>query len=161
VIGDRAPDLIEPVVGFRSWRIAGAWLRSPYVDVYWTDRAMSARCLRPHAAARPHAAPDQACACGIYVDFDPPHHTTSPLDAVGIVTAWGRIQVHLDGFRAEHVRIEALGVRSGWGGHVNDACRAIAARLGVALVERGELQTAAGEFGSPIPETLRPRAAAA
>ena len=55
-----APDLIEPIVAFRSWRVVDGRLRSVYLPSYWTDREIVARCLydaapdadAPRAAAR-------------------------------------------------------------------------------------------------------------
>jgi hypothetical protein len=60
----------------------------------------------------------------------------------------GRIEAHRDGLRAEHARVCALARRPGVG--------AITAQLGVDLVERGELDGAAGRYGAPLPAELVP-----
>ena len=66
----------------------------------------------------------------------------------GVVTVWGRIQSHRDGLRAEHARVCALTRRSG--------VEAIAADLGVDLVERDELTEAARCYGTALPASMVP-----
>jgi hypothetical protein len=61
---------------------------------------------------------------------------------------WGRIESHRDGLRAEHARVCALGRRPG--------AEAIAVRLGVDLVARDELESAALSYGAPLPASLVP-----
>ena len=61
---------------------------------------------------------------------------------------WGRIEAHRDGLRAEHARVCALARRPG--------VAAIAADLEVDLVERDELESAAGRYGAPLPAGLVP-----
>jgi len=66
----------------------------------------------------------------------------------GVVSVWGRIEAHRDGLRAEHARVCALARRPGVG--------AIAEALGVDLVERVDLNGAAGRYGAPLPAQLVP-----
>jgi hypothetical protein len=61
---------------------------------------------------------------------------------------WGRIESHRDGLRAQHARVCALGRRPG--------AEAIAARLGVDVVDSGDLAAAAASYGVPLPASLVP-----
>src|SRR3954447_782585 len=99
--GVSAPDLIAPVIAFRSWRLAGAQLVSPFIPCRWEGRVMHATCSEenrtlPHGVGwldAPHASPDPECQCGIYAS-----HTPGPRSwfgeaywCEGVVSAWGRI----------------------------------------------------------------------
>jgi hypothetical protein len=160
-----APDLIEPVVGFRSWRIfrdgpARGELSSPQVPVAWQEPVMRAECRRFRRAEdlleAPHAAPDPVCGCGICAR----HKPTDDFSRVdfqgvsGIVTVWGRIVVDGRGMRAEYTRVEALGLYSRWSRRQRDAARRVAAELGVDLVELRELGVAARGYGEALPVSL-------
>jgi len=153
----RAPDLIEPIVAFRSWRVVDGRLRSVYLPTFWTEREMTASCLcsespDPDAArsARDgHGVPDRGCTCGIYAYYLPDMNfpTVDHQGVTGIVTVWGAIEVHDEGMRAEHARVEALA-----------GAPRVAQRLGVEVVERAELADAAAGYGAPLPPTLLPHA---
>jgi hypothetical protein len=58
----------------------------------------------------PHASPHPDCQCGVYAYHRPgtQAYYGEWLWTEGVVTAWGRIEAHRDGLRAEHARIEAL-----------------------------------------------------
>ena len=162
------PDLIEPVVGFRKWRIARGFLCSPFVPFFWREPEILARC-RPSKHTRvfgrgwletPHEAPHPECECGVYAYHRPPPEGPIPyLDRVtGIVTLWGRMEVHADGLRAQHARIEALAVRPQWGSRQEDRVRRIAEDLGVDLVDHRDLAVAAADYGGRLPRSLIPDA---
>src|SRR5919112_1421635 len=91
----RAPDLITPVVAFRAWRMIDGKLLSPYIPCRWEGREMHADCR-----------------CGIYAYHRPGTQTYFGEWewTEGIVTAWGRIEAHATGLRAQHARVEALGL---------------------------------------------------
>lgn len=161
-----APDLIRPVVGFRAWRVIDEELSSPYIPVRWEGRLMHATC---HPANRvltfgagwnavPHDSPDPACKCGIYAYTRPQRapYVGEFEWVAGIVTAWGRIEAHRDGLRAEHARIEALALQPGWSAARRGRTERIAARLGCDVVEHDELEEAAGRYGEPLPAALAP-----
>ena len=162
-----APDLVAPVVGFRAWRLGRDRLLSPYIPCRWEGRTMHAECydanrtlLHGHGwLTEPHESPHPSCQCGIYAYHRPglrAYYGEWPWTE-GIVTAWGRIEVHADGFRAEHARIEALARPDLDGPGVAAAIGRVAADLGVPLLERGELGAAAEAYGGALPETLLPR----
>ncbi len=103
----------------------------------------------------PHASPHEAFQCGIYA-----YHSPGPRSwfgeaywCEGVVSAWGRLVVHADGFRAEHARVEAVAIPDGRGpGQV----RAAAERLGVPVVAPHELEEFAAGLGGGVPASLRP-----
>jgi hypothetical protein len=159
-----APDLIEPVVGFRSWRTLDGYISSPYVPVRWRDPVMHATC-RPGVISRgewltePHRAPHPDCRCGIYA-YHSPQCRFAAIDfrnIPGIVTLWGRIEVHRGGMRAEHARIHALAFFRGWGGRQCRAARQVADNLGVDLVDWAEIGAAAREYGRSLPRAMMPQ----
>ena len=150
-----APDLVEPVVAFRAWRILDDRLLSPYIPCRWDGRVMHATCYPANRTLTfgrgwlntPHGSPHRACRCVIYAYHRPgAQQYFGEWEWVeGIVTVWGRIEAHADGLRAEHARVEALAGRP-------DIARA----LGADVVERGELRDAAARYGAPLPPSLLP-----
>ncbi len=62
------PDLAAAVVAFRSWRVAGDRLMSPFIPCRWEGRTMHARCFDANRRlthnvgwlAEPHDSPDEA-----------------------------------------------------------------------------------------------------
>ena len=166
---ERAPDLIEPIVAFRSWRLVEEGLRSVYLPVLWTARDMTATCMcsespdpdAPRTAVPGHAVPDRACTCGIYAYHEPDLNfpTVDHRGVAGIVSLWGSIEVHEEGMRAEHARIEALALYSRWTTRQLDAVRAVARDLGVDLVDLDDIVEAARRYGRPVAPELVPGAA--
>jgi hypothetical protein len=160
-----APDLIEPIVGFRNWRIyrtgpASNELSSPSVPVRWPERVMRAECRRwrtPEELLKAaHTAPDGGCVCGIRA-YHAPLDDFSKIDyqgVSGIVTVWGRIEISADEMRAERARIEALAFYHRWSRRQAEAVRATAADLDVDLVDLRDLSAAAAGYGAPAPATL-------
>jgi hypothetical protein len=162
----RAPDLIEPVVAFRCWRVIDGGLRSVYLPTFWTGRQMTAGCLceespdadAPRSAAEGHGVPDRGCTCGIYAYYEPDLNfpKVDHQGVAGIVSLWGSIEVHDEGMRAEHARIEALALYSRWTTRQIDAVRAVAADLDVDLVDLDDIEAAARRYGQPIAPELVP-----
>jgi hypothetical protein len=152
-----APDLVEPVIGFRAWRVLDDRLLSPYIPCRWSGREMHAVCYPANRAltfgrgwlTRAHDSPHPECKCGIYAYHRPGSRAYfGEWEWVeGIVSVWGRIEAHADGLRAEHARVEALA-----------GCPRVAARLGVEVVAREELAEAAAAYGAPLPAMLLPQA---
>ena len=158
-----APDLVAPVVAFRSWRLAGDQLVSPFIPCRWDGRVMHATCYDANRTLTrgvgwldgPHDSPHEACQCGIYA-----YHAPGPRSwfgeaywCEGVVSAWGRLVVHADGFRAEHARVEAVAIPDGRG---PAQVRAAAGRLGVPVVAHEELEEFAAGLGGGVPSALRP-----
>lgn len=162
-----APDLIQPIVAFRSWRLVDGELRSVYLPETWTERELSAQCLhhvapdadeRRSPVAAAHAVPDRGCTCGIYAYYSPDLNfpTVDHQGVAGIVSVWGAVEVHQEGMRAEHARIEALALYARWTTRQLDAVRQVAGELGVDLVDLDEIEDAALRYGQPISPELVP-----
>lgn len=104
------PDLVEPVIGFRQWRLCDGELWSAFADWRWTRGTNTARCI---AADATHSedAPVSACTCGLYAWYRPcpllASAATSDLVS-GAVAMWGAVELHATGMRAEHAVVVAL-----------------------------------------------------
>jgi hypothetical protein len=160
-----APDLIEPLVAFRRWRAVDGRLRSPYVPIFWDERTFHARCEASRLAtpgigahAAPHRAPDPDCSCGVYAYLEPDREfpMVDYRGVTGIVTLWGNVEVHADGMRAEHARIEALALYPHWSQRQKHAVWEIADKLGVDLIDLGRIDQCAERYGGRLPSTLLP-----
>ena len=163
-----APDLVEPVLGFRAWRIANGRLLSPYVPCRWAGRVLHAECHDANRSllhgkgwlAEPHASPHPDCQCGIYAYHHPGLRTYfgEHYWCEGVITAWGRVVVHADGWRAEHARVEALTLVEPDDERLAAVVGRIAGELGVPVVDADELHEVASRAGRPIPAMLLPAA---
>jgi len=153
---DFAPDLIEPIIGFRLWRLVDNALTSMFSTIPWAAPEMTARCPLGHHD--PAQTPSARCTCGIYTYYDPCPRTSSAMtpDLVGgAVVVWGRVEAHATGVRAEHARIVALDlplIRA----QKRRVVTQVAERLGVPAVAHRGLKAAALGHGSPLPPSLRP-----
>ena len=162
-----APDLAAAVVAFRSWRLAGERLMSPFIPCRWEDRLMHATCFDANRTLtrgvgwldEPHESPHEACQCGIYGYYTPGPRSWfgEAYWCEGVVSAWGRLVVHNDGFRAEHARVEALAVPEGLQRLGAEQVRRAAAVLGVPVIAHDELERFAADLGGGVPASLLPR----
>jgi hypothetical protein len=99
--------LAEPVLGFRTWTLAGtkdaADIRLlPIADTGrpWPAREpMRAECAR----RRHHRVPAVDCTCGIHATAEPDllRRTRDPA-VLGTIALWGRVAEHEHGLRAEY-----------------------------------------------------------
>jgi hypothetical protein len=153
-----APDLIEPLVAFRAWRMIDGRLRSPYLPVFWDEPVLAARCRRNVLApglsltATRHSPPRVGCGCGIHAYHEPDRNfpTVDYRGVTGIVTLWGRIVAQPERLLSEFARIEALGFYSRWSNRQQAAVRTIADKLGVDLVDLDELAAVAKRYGERL-----------
>jgi hypothetical protein len=121
-----APDLFEPVLGWRCWIVVGSSLRSIAMSHVWQAEEQAV-CKRaetdlyhsPWYGETParHAAPADYCACGLYAYHDPwsaENHRRKLAETrgwqvvMGAVEMWGNVLVHGTGVRAEHARLLGL-----------------------------------------------------
>ena len=72
------------------------------------------------------------------------------------MTAWGRIEAHAAGLRAQHARVEVLGLPPSNEPTRRRSVQTIADHLGVPLVPRDDLADAARDYGAPLPPSLLP-----
>jgi len=152
-----APDVAAPLVAFRSWRLSGGRLVSPFIPCRWEGREMRASCWDANRTlmrgngwlAEPHESPHPRCQCGIYGYFEPGPRSWygEAYWCEGVVTAWGRIEVHRDGFRAQHARVEALATPEHRFPSAEAAVREAADALGVPLIANAGLQAFADRLG--------------
>jgi hypothetical protein len=159
-----APDLLDPVVGFRAWKVIDDRLLSPYIPCRWEGRVMHATCYPANRSLlrgegwldAPHASPHRDCRCGIYAYHRPgvQAYYGEWLWVEGVVTVWGRLEAHRDGLRAEHARVELLALPGD--GERRRAAQVVAELLGVPTVGAGELPAAAADIGAPLPPSLLP-----
>ncbi len=160
----QAPDLIEPVIGFRKWRLTSRGLTSPYIPLPWSRPVMEARCYWSPLLAKQdrvkgaHLAPHPTCRCGIYADYEPKPRPPLPYvwSVFGIVTVWGRIELHREGMRAQHARVEALALSAEWALRQRRGIERAAADLGVDLVDYRSLGERAEDYGRHLPAFLIP-----
>jgi hypothetical protein len=156
VAGNAAPDLINPVVGFRQWRLVRGELRSMYTGDRWEPGAMTARCHVEGGHAEP--APRSDCTCGLYARYSPAPRTASagtPDLVAGAVALWGRLELHAHGMRAQHATLLALALPL-VPGPKRRRVRAVAEAMGVPAVPARRLRGIALRQGAPVPEPLRP-----
>jgi hypothetical protein len=179
------PLFSECVVGYRRWhaddanRLWPLWAsRRP-----WTPGINTARCncesstslrfewnefdgRRVIEPAPEHDAPDEHCECGLYSWRQPrPAWQTdaarsTPPSVIGAVASWGRIQVHADGFRAEHACVVLLAHHPEVGGAELAGLTDISELYRVDIVDVDELEQRALEYGSPLPASVTPAPAA-
>lgn len=175
------PTFVECVVGYRAWQADTEGQLWPVNSARrpWQPGVNTARCncgrwdrlrfdwswyqgrrwLEP---APGHPAPEASCVCGLYSWrrpsegwYEKPREGPAG-EIIGAVASWGRLRVHADGFRAEHACVVTLT-------HHPDAptdelvrLKQIAARYRVDVVPLPELEEAASQHGTPLPDTLVP-----
>lgn len=107
------PDLVGAIFGFRAWQLdAAGYLSSQGVgNMTWEAGRNVAVCAADFADG--HRAPIANCACGLYAYHDPDNvelvrFPGEAFPIAGVVRAWGDIEVHHSGFRAEYAEIVAL-----------------------------------------------------
>lgn len=109
---DAAPDLIGAVFGFRAWHLdAAGYLTSHGMGrTTWEAGRNVAICVADISDG--HRAPLANCGCGLYAYHDPNEvelmRFSGTFPIAGIVRAWGDIEVHEAGIRAEYAEIVAL-----------------------------------------------------
>lgn len=178
-------DLQRKVIGFRGWKVSrddgGLVLESTGVDGRWEPGPNEAKCQvedNPRGGAgwvtlgwqtaqgspwyeRFHQAPNPDCVCGLYAMHKQPDVARwAGGDRVeGVVQAWGNIEVHADGFRAQYAEIVLLVMPDEVAEkhpYAAELLRECAARYGARIVSPGQLAFAAAEYGHPVPDYLRP-----
>lgn len=150
----QAPDYVEAVVGYRAWHVDDDGTLRPwtFTAVAWeagTNTAVCARDVR-------HQPPVADCMCGLYALTDPGDRRLDfrADQAVGAIAAWGDLEVHRTGFRAEHACVVALALPERADVGQRDRLERAAARYGVPLVAPHELSHEAARHGAPLPDEL-------
>lgn len=151
------------MLGFRFWTLDGHRLASQnHIFGGWEIGENHAVCQRDvftmvAADRAAHRAPDPDCACGLYALHSCPERVGLGSTSVfGAVLAWGHIEVHHNGFRAEHAEPVLLGYDPTQPYRHVEILKAVGGEFGVPVVDVDELEDRALWLGKPIPEELRP-----
>jgi hypothetical protein len=152
----RAPDLIDPVIGYRHWRLRDGVLCSPFKDYAWGRGVNAARCANGAGHAEP--APGHDCECGLHAWYRPcPRLGYATPDLVGgAVALWGDVELHPTGMRAQYAAIIALVLplsRTAKRRRVID----VADALEVDAVSARDLKRVALQHAVAIPPSMAPR----
>jgi hypothetical protein len=112
---------LEPIVGWRVWKVAQGCLYSMVFGTLWPERVrLEARCglggrSSPGGLRGVHDAPSRDCDCGIYALksqadalFLAQQMATPSVAAVGRVSLWGRVVETERGYRAQYAYIYDL-----------------------------------------------------
>jgi hypothetical protein len=167
--------------GFRAWTLDGYRLRSANpAGGHWTAGVNHAECRRTaydpiplpptiwgmpgfgsRSSSSAHVAPDPDCRCGLYAWYEPRGLAGFGVGGdelvYGVVLAWGRVEAHLEGLRAEHAEPVVLAYSESQSYRHVRRVQAIGSELGLQVVELGELEEAASGYGQPVPMELRPK----
>jgi hypothetical protein len=103
-----APDLVEPLIGYRHWRIDGSALCSPFMTHRWERGVNTAHCdCDVHHLDPP---PGHLCACGLHAWYRPCPRLgyATPGLVGGAIAMWGAVELHETGVRAQFATIVAL-----------------------------------------------------
>lgn len=167
--------------GFRAWTLDGYRLRSANpAGGHWMAGVNHAECRRTaydpvplpptiwgmpgfssRSSTAEHVAPDPDCRCGLYAWYEPRGLAGFGVGGAelvyGVVLAWGRVEAHLEGLRAEYAEPVVLAYTETQSYKHVRRVQAIGSELGLQVVELGELEAAAREYGQPVPMELRPK----
>lgn len=159
------PMFVQPVIGFRVWRLGADGLLLPravsalerLAAEPWRPGRNDARCMYLGRSRALHRSPRADCDCGLYAYHEVARMARAARaeDCIGgAVAAWGDLEVHRTGFRAQHAQVIALALPDE--AKLVASAQLAAARYGVALVPCDELHGRAAAAGAPLPESARP-----
>lgn len=150
------PDLAHPILGIRAWRMRDQRLCSLYLDEAWVPGVNEAACDYDDAFHDGHSSPGPECECGLYAFHDLNRRQPEWLEddvVIGTISAWGDVEVHRLGFRAESAQVIALGRIPAHASAVD----AIGEGYRVPVVPMADLAAVSYEIARPLPDALRPR----
>jgi hypothetical protein len=155
VVAGPAPDLVEPFIGYRYWRIDESVLCSPFMNHRWARGVNAARCVLD--AGHPDPPPGHGCVCGIHAWYRPcPRLGYATRGLVGgAVALWGAVELHATGLRAQYATVVALVLPLAHTGKRRRLVE-IADALEVDVVPARQLTQAALRHGLPVAEGLAP-----
>lgn len=135
-----------------SWGTAGSSAQQPA-----TYYANPAKVEQPCKVS-----PGHGCTCGLHAYHAVPEIKRPPFVAPGndipaAVLAWGQMEVHSNGFRAQYAELLALGFNDLWPRTVVERIRTIARDYEVDCLPLSQLQAFAEAHGAPVPADLYPQ----
>lgn len=97
------------VHGVRGWRVDEHSLLRGTGYGYQMPWSPDGEATSAHCLSESHRAPDPECSCGLYalhpsVLGSRPSHMAEGVAYFGVVEAWGRMELHAMGFRAQYAR---------------------------------------------------------
>jgi hypothetical protein len=175
------PTFSECVLGYRAWEIDDRDRLWPLSDHRrpWAPGINTARCncRDPNALsfewnwsdgrrvlepAPQHAPPVEDCVCGLYAWRRPSRpwaldrRFASGRFVCGAVAAWGQVQVHHDGVRAQYACVTVLAFPRDTDAEAMRILERVATEYRVELVPLCELEAAASHYASPLPDSIYP-----
>lgn len=179
-----APDLTQKVLGYRQFGVVDGGLCSIGVGTFhWLPGPNHARCLARHLhRSRPsshsylysgpppsppperHPAPAPGCNCGLYGWHEFQQEWLDGglgaqyegLALIAAIRAWGKMEIHRTGFRAEYAEVALLGFDPFVGLRKMRDAQDVAQAYGVRAVDLEAFEAMAVELGEPVPMELRP-----
>lgn len=172
------PDLTKKVIGFRQWNATeDAALAATWGGQVWGRGPNKAKCEprrddmllfgyghpQPTPGVCEHA-PGPCGNCGLYALHDFPEalvqdqgpYRHGQASVMGAVAAWGKLEVHRAGFRAEFAEVVALGYCEAWPAAWVERVERCARSYDVPHLPGRELAKYAAMVGEPVPESLYP-----
>ena len=152
-----APDLIDPVLGFRAFEVGpDCLLRSPWVNGWVCGRAwVTARCRQTRLTGWvTHAAPGRNCTCGLYAYNELDQRLLEGAWCVGAIAAWGDMALHPSGFRTQHACVVALAAAPGVGLVDRELIVRTGERYGLSTVPLRRLAEEGALHARPVSRTL-------
>jgi len=149
------PDSTEPLLGWRVWHLDLDGLLKPIVanTEPWAPGSNIAHC---HLAGTTHTAPGRGCVCGFNALHKlPDEFRGDPGHAIGVIAAWGTVDVYETGFRSEYAAVVGLLDDAGSGLHQRKLERA-AEVYGVKMLDLWNLKEHVKQFGSSVSPMLMP-----
>lgn len=130
-----------------------ACLISPHRSYVWKAGTNEAECTN-----HDHVAPEKDCQCGLYSYYDVPNEYVSDRQAIAIVTSWGKIEAHTKGMRSQYMNIELL-LGGRWAAPIAEEWEIPFIRYVAGGSDaKTLLNKVVSEYGSPLPESMRPKA---
>lgn len=134
-------------------------LTSPHRGMKWKGGVNEARCGAPWMTdGHNHVSPDAGCKCGLYSYYDANKVISGGSTVLAIVTQWGKIEAHATGMRSQYMKIEAVLANE----KIIEVMNTFHEWDDVIKFKTGETSLQefpelASEFGSPLPESMRPK----
>lgn len=169
------PDLTKKVIGYRTWKLRDGELMPQNEGLSWWKLGVNKAACEKHifhesvyceacdsddecAETKPadHAVPDPDCQCGYYALHDIAGLERRVKGLIGAVAAWGKMEVHHAGFRAEYAQPIAFAYSDEFTLKLHREAGEFARAHGMRYMPKEELEEFAQAFGESVPEELRP-----
>jgi hypothetical protein len=96
----QAPDYLEPLIGFRVWKLLRGALHSPFQTAVWRPGKNMAACAYGTGALPPSC--HHHCGLYAYASMDEIPPSLWGQGVIGAITMWGTVELHSQGMRAQY-----------------------------------------------------------